>query len=778
MPIRYVVEAEEMGTDIDTRIGMEQGDSPDKLRSRFAVAEGRVRFLEVENARLRAMLRDAGLPLPEALTKPAMLLDEPSDTKRRLRRRTADLELINALNQAINQGEPLDMVIKELCKGARDLLFCKVVAVYLLSEDCSSLDMQECCHDLTREALPGEPTIQAEGSCTRMPVLCGIELLRHMEEGSSGLVLDLAHLERLAGDRPGSGPAKAYASFMSEVYELAASSSVLLVPLLTDRGPLGLLVLCSGEEPFTKVDLRRIEALVGQLTMAVERKRYEEELRDERERFRVLLHAMTDPLFVHRPTEDGRPGTYVEVNDTACRKLGYGREELLGLSFLDINPPELHERSLEAFRELLDKGHSTLETEHQTKDGRRIPVELNACLFELGGERMVLSVARDLSTRRRLQEQIFRAEKLESLGTLAGGIAHDFRNILFAIQGNLGMVLDDQDPGDESYTLLREAEKACKRAKGLTGQLLTFSKGGSPVKRTATIGELIIESARFSARGSRSRCEFQLAEDMWPVDVDMVQMSQVINNLVINAVQAMPEGGLIRISGENTQICEGMHPSLRLGRHLRIAIEDEGMGIPSQVIGQVFDPYFTTKPGGSGLGLATCYSIIKSHGGLLSVKSELGLGSTFYVYLPASSRRSTPQPTYSPPRQRRAGHILVMDDDESVLAMLQRMLQRLGYSTVAVTDGARAVEIYAEALKGSEPFDAVILDLTVPGKMGGQEALRELSALHPAVTAIVSSGYSTDPVMARYQEYGFAGVASKPYSLGELARVLEKALRG
>jgi two-component system cell cycle sensor histidine kinase/response regulator CckA len=404
-------------------------------------------------------------------------------------------------------------------------------------------------------------------------------------------------------------------------------------------------------------------------------------------------------------------------------------------------------------------------------------VEINAVVLNWKGRPATLNFLSDITKRKRMEEDISKIQKLESIGILAGGIAHDFNNILTAILGNVSLakIYDLQSNVQERLT---EAEKACMQAKELTQQLLTFSRGGAPVKKVTSIAHLLSDSAIFASSGSNARCECSIPDDLWAAEVDEGQISQVVNNLVINAEQAMPGGGVIKVSAENIFLSESVLP-LEDGNYVKISVEDQGVGIPEQHLQRIFDPYFTTKQKGSGLGLATSYSIIRNHDGHIVVESILGVGTTFHIYLPASSEEAvTREKMEEEIPVMGKGNILVMDDEEFIRELVGDMLVNIGYEATTVSDGAEAVELYKEAKESGRPFDAVIMDLTVPGGMGGREALRRIMEIDPEIKAIVSSGYSNDPIMADFGKYGFSGVIAKPYKTGELSEVLYKVMMG
>ena len=410
------------------------------------------------------------------------------------------------------------------------------------------------------------------------------------------------------------------------------------------------------------------------------------------------------------------------------------------------------------------------------KDGTKRPIDDSGAPIgdDKGNIIGVVLVFRDITEKRKREEELLKADKLESVGILAGGIAHDFNNVLASIIGNISLAKMHLKPGSKIFDLLSAAETASMRARRLTGQLLTYAKGGAPVKETASIQRLIKESSLFVLQGSISGCEFSIAEDLWPVEADMGQISQIISNIVINANQAMPEGGIIRVAAENLVLEEKNEMSVKPGRYIRISIKDQGTGIDEKHLSKIFDPYFTTKNEGSGLGLATAYSIIKKHNGHISVDSLLGAGTTFSIYLPASDKAI-------PVKEEAAlltgeGKILLMDDDRMLREMANGMLEMLGYEVEFAENGAEAIEMYRKAKESEKPYDAVILDLTIPGGMGGKEAVKKLLELDPQLKAIVCSGYSDDPVMPNYREYGFKGMMAKPFDLQALGKVLNDVL--
>ncbi len=387
-------------------------------------------------------------------------------------------------------------------------------------------------------------------------------------------------------------------------------------------------------------------------------------------------------------------------------------------------------------------------------------------------------ILRDISEREHLEQELLKATKLESLGVLAGGIAHDFNNILTAIIGNLSLAKSCIHDANELYDIIEDIEAASTRAKGLTAQLRTFAKGGAPVRKTASIGELVEEVCSFSLRGSNVRASISIQPDLHNVEIDTGQIHQVINNLVINAMQAMPDGGMIEISCVNLTLSEPNSFSLPAGNYVSLRITDQGHGIAPDHLSRIFDPYFTTKQTGSGLGLATSYSIIKKHDGHIVCKSELGKGTTFTIYLPASKRKLQTKSRHEDILKTGSGSLLIMDDEEIIRKIIAKMVRKLGYHSVVVKDGYEAVAAYKNAREKGTPFDAVILDMTIPGSMGGKETMRQLREYDPNIKAIVSSGYHNDPILAEHEKYGFVAVVPKPYKINDLSQVLHEVIHG
>lgn len=383
----------------------------------------------------------------------------------------------------------------------------------------------------------------------------------------------------------------------------------------------------------------------------------------------------------------------------------------------------------------------------------------------------------DVTAKRKLQDELLRLDKSESINVLAGGIAHDFNNLLTAINGNISLAKMLANPTDEKIMKRLEiAQKTTLKAVALTKQLMSFAKTGSSTKKSSSIVELIEESAHFDLRGSGVKCEVTSSKNLWKVEVDQGQIGQVIDNLIINAKQAIPANGTIWISCENEEVNEQNPLLLPNGNYVKITFKDDGTGIPKENLNKIFDPYFTTKKNGNGLGLASCFSIIKSHNGHITVDSEIGIGTTFTIYLPALEPKfETSEPTLKKLKPNRR-NILVMDDDEAILEVAEGVLNHLGFNPLITRNGEETIEIYKESMKFNSPIDLVIMDLTIHGGLGAEETIQKLKAIDPNIKAIISSGYQDKPALLKPEEFGFCGSINKPFTVQELNDALHKAL--
>jgi len=511
------------------------------------------------------------------------------------------------------------------------------------------------------------------------------------------------------------------------------------------------------------------------------RKRAERALEQEKERLSVTLRAIGDGVI----TTD-TDGTVVLMNKVAEKLTGYDQDRARGRHISDVFDLR-NEKPGETWKNVLGpvlekngasevSGHSVL----VSADGQKRLVEHTTSPIKDADSKVIGSVLvfRDVTEKARLDEELARAEKLESLGIMAGGIAHDFNNLLTGILGNISLARAAYAKEDGPLKKrLAEAEKGCYLARNLTQQLLTFSKGGTPIKKTSSMADILKESAEFALRGSGSTCRFDIKPGLWPVVADAGQISQVVQNLIINADQSMPDGGEISVVATNVVVPEQERvPGLEPGPYNKIIIRDQGMGIREDHLARIFDPFFTTKQTGSGLGLATSYSIINKHQGHIEAKSKQGEGTEFRIWLPASPGMEEPERPEEAAPQKGAGRILVMEDESSIVELLAIMLPNLGYQAEFASSGEEALYKYERKMKEGTPFHAVIMDLTIPGGMGGREAVGKLLELDPEAKVIVSSGYSTDPVMADYRSYGFQGAIAKPYKMADVGRVLSGLL--
>ncbi len=525
-------------------------------------------------------------------------------------------------------------------------------------------------------------------------------------------------------------------------------------------------------------------AIMGHQIDITDRKQAEEALRQSEERFRTVADFTYDWELWRGPD-----GKYIYVSPSCERITGYQKDEFIkdpGLMEKIVHPDDLeiflkhHQKALE------QKGVLYFDFRIVTRNGEERWIS-HYCQPVYGDDGFWLgrrSSNRDISIQKKLEEAVLISKKLESLGTLAGGIAHDFNNLLSVILANISLAEDDIKPELGRSEFLKEAEKASIRAKELTSRLITFSRGGKPVKKIVSVVELIKDSVNSTLSGSDTDCKFVIPDDLSSVNIDQGQMGQAFYNVVINALEAMGGKGSIKVYCENVTIRDKDALTLKDGKYVKISIKDLGAGIPEENLPKIFDPYFSTKQMGAekgmGLGLSICHSIVEKHDGLITVESELGVGTTLFIYLPASEKEiEEPEPVRMVVSERLMtgeGKILVMDDEEMIRNTVSHILSRLGYDGEVSKDGAEAIELYKKAKESGEPFDAVILDLTNQFGMGGKEAIRKLLEIDPDIKAIVSTGHSYDPVVTKFREYGFRGALIKPYSIDELSRALHEII--
>lgn len=508
---------------------------------------------------------------------------------------------------------------------------------------------------------------------------------------------------------------------------------------------------------------RNLETIVAQRTKA---------LQESESRYRRIFDQANEGLAIMN-----RQGVFEEVNLLFARMHDYSVAELVGMNVTQLNvvgPTTLEDRANDI--ELMERGHvARFEVQHRRRDGSVFPVGVTSSLILLGGREVFLSFHQDLSEKKKAEEVSFRNQKLESLGILAGGIAHDFNNLLAGIFGFLQLAqITSTEPVVDGY--LTKAAAAITRAKGLTQQLLTFAKGGEPVRRVEELSGFLRDTVSFALSGSKVVPQVEIPPDLWLCSFDRNQLAQVIDNLVINAVQAMPNGGQIVVTAHNATIDEATKGPLGPGSYVVVTLADSGIGMTEQQKSQLFTPFFTTKEGGHGLGLATSHSIIQRHGGMIEVESVLGTGTTFRLWLPASQEQAfcrdqpEPQKAEGVPGQ---GIVVIVDDDADVREILAALVESLGLGAQVFTDGGEALACVAQ---GGLPLRAMILDLTIPGGKGGSDIIEELRRSFPVLPVFVSSGYYSNPVMAHPEMHGFTASLQKPFDLDELRALLRQHL--
>ncbi|MFQ6103531.1 MAG: PAS domain-containing protein [Candidatus Glassbacteria bacterium] len=560
----------------------------------------------------------------------------------------------------------------------------------------------------------------------------------------------------------------------------AGYESVGLIPLRSGHDAVGLLQLNDSRKNMFSLDLVKfLEGIGASIGIALAREEVADALLTSAQQWWSTFDAINDAVFLS--DLDGR---ITQCNRATAKLLGKERDDIIGnycykmvhdsQGFIIGCPLELMKKTGKRETISLEMTDGCLEVSVdpvKDKDGK-----IAGAVHIISDTTERKAARKALEDQRSLLDELARSAKLESIGLLAGGIAHDFNNIFTSIFGNISIAKMHSEPDSKIFHLLTETEKASARAKSLTKKLLTFSRGGAPIKKSSSLAELLRETANFALSGSNVKCVYTISDDLWQTEIDVGQISQVIHNLIINAVQAMPEGGKIEILAENSTLVKESAPLINEGKYIKVTIRDEGTGIREEHLDKIFDPYFTTKEKGSGLGLTISHSIIKQHEGHISVESEPGKGTAFHIYLPASEKEVASEAKKGEVKQNGGGRLILMDDDDSIRESVGEMLRFFGYEVEFACDGREAVEMYKKARKSERPFDAVIMDLTIPGGMGGKEAIQKLLEIDPNVKAIVSSGYSNGPVMTEYRKYGFSAVVAKPYNVEELHSTLSRII--
>ncbi len=521
--------------------------------------------------------------------------------------------------------------------------------------------------------------------------------------------------------------------------------------------------------------LRLTSEIIGNVFERIEA---EKMLRRSEEQYRTLFESSSDEIYVHGFTDQMQASHFLNVNQAACERLGYSKNELYKMTALDIDAGDEHGKVNRSIRELFEHKHTIFETDHKTKNGQLYPVEVSSHLIKIEGKPIVMSIARDTTERKRIEEEVQKSQRLESIGILAGGIAHDFNNLLSIILGNAQLAKMMSLQNKDVSKFLNNIEEGAAQASGLTRQLLTFSKGGAPIREVYPLPELVQNAVQLALSGSDKHAAFDFSPALYNAKVDKGQIHQVIHNIILNSDQAMPNGGLINVSARNVH-SDQVKPLRRLepGHYVQLSIQDHGIGIPASHQQKIFDPYYTTKEKGNGLGLTVAHSIIKKHDGLLLLKSVPNQGTTVDIFLPAVHlEHNKTSATAMRPASYKGGAVFIMDDERLVLDVTEKMLQELGFTVRRALNGEELVQLYQTAYDSQNTPDLVIMDLTIPAGMGGMEAITKLRKIDPKVKAIVSSGYSNDKIMSHYQQYGFSGVVAKPYTLEDLQRAVAKVL--
>ncbi len=509
------------------------------------------------------------------------------------------------------------------------------------------------------------------------------------------------------------------------------------------------------------------------------RKSLEGALRDSEGKYRELVKNANSIILRMDTT-----GKITFFNDYASRFFGFSHDEIIGRNVIGTIVPPTDSAGKDLTKMIRDIGvyrefYKNNENENICRNGTRVWVAwTNTPILDDRGLCVeLLCIGNDITERRRMQDELLKAQKLESLGLLAGGIAHDFNNILTGIVGNISIAKLQLDPSHKIVRRLDLCEKAAMQATELTRQLLTFARGGEPVKKLINPAPLIRETVSFALRGSNIKSIIDIQNNLWCLEVDESQLNQVLNNLLLNAGQAMPAGGEVTVRAANETLLQDNPRQLPPGDYIWISVEDRGCGIPQENLARIFDPYFTTKPKGSGLGLASVYSIVKRHDGAIDVSSSPVAGTTFTIHLPALPG-GLPEDTGAddPVEMMGSGRVLVMDDEDLIRDVATCLLGFMGYEVDSCADGREAVERFRAAREKNVPFSAVILDLTIPGGMGGKEAASRILDIDPDAVLIVSSGYSDDPVMANFRQYGFSGAVPKPFDTEGLVKELKRLI--
>jgi two-component system cell cycle sensor histidine kinase/response regulator CckA len=570
-------------------------------------------------------------------------------------------------------------------------------------------------------------------------------------------------------------PGKSGVDLCCELRQKASGDEmfILLVTARADTADLEQALEAGANDYLTKpldLDLLNVRLCVAerQIRELTERNVARAALQESARTMKNILENTTDAFFA---VDHEWKFTYVNPEAEAITRRN--REDIIGRTLWEVFPNLIGTAFDANYRKVMAEQVAT-EFEASNASGKRW-FEVHAYPSNGG----VSAFFRDVTERKRNEEQRLTKSKLESLGTLAGGIAHDLNNILTVISGNIGLAqIEAPAAAGSLLCFLSKAGQAAQHAAHLSSQLLTFSKGGAPQKKVSGIGDLLTQSAEFALHGSSLKADVDIGVDLWKAEIDAAQIEQVVNALLLNAREAMARGGTVRVRARNVEVNEHQNPLLPAGRYVKVTVADRGTGIPEDLQSKIFDPYFTTKPSATGLGLAISYSIVKKHGGLLHLEQTSAEGSTFAFYVRAADRNAVASEAQATERVFHFNHqrVLVMDDEDAIRELTSQLLGTLGYEVTAVPDGLEAVRVYERALRHGEHYQAVILDATVRGGMGGVATIERLRGMDPNVNAIICSGYSDEAALSEFLAYGFRGALPKPFTRSELADALQRSL--
>lgn len=504
-------------------------------------------------------------------------------------------------------------------------------------------------------------------------------------------------------------------------------------------------------------------------------KKVENELREYNELLSKFIEHSPIYAFIKEVYPD--KSIVIQASENYKEMIGIPGSKMIGKTMQDLFPQEFAAKITADDWDVVKNGQ-VLKLDEDLNGRNYTTIKFP---ITIGQKKLMAGYTIDITERKKYEEAIANFQKLESLGILAGGIAHDFNNLLGGILGYIDIAKQTSSE-EEVKDYLSKALQTADRAKGLTQQLLTFAKGGDPVKKLSPLFPFIKEIAQFALSGSKIICEYEIQDNLWSCEYDRNQIAQVVDNIIINAKQAMPEGGKITISATNEEILDNNHPVLSSGKYVKMSISDTGVGIPKEILPKIFNPFFTTKVSGHGLGLATAYSIIKKHGGYIEVNSEIGKGTIFTFFLPASSnvpdivdlQNNFIKEDIDKNIKKAAGTILIMDDEIVIREVTLKILKSLGYNVISTSNGEEALQIFKADNEKNKEINALLLDLTIQGGLGGKDIIDEILKINKSIPVIVTSGYADDPIIANPQKYGFTASISKPFGRNELDELFRK----